>query len=188
MSAKYAEFTQAVQELDDTFRSFQKNHVGQRDEFATRLDKVELKLDKPTKSMLGGNAEQAEETKAFTHWMRSGDGSGLQKKEMLVGTESTGDYSVPEILEDQIDSLLKKTGAMRRLATVQNIGVNPGGYKKLITDPTAQASGWVVESDTRSETGDAVFHEVSFPDAEVYSLPKISNWLLQNSQFNLKVG
>lgn len=114
------------------------------------LEKELLELKRPA----GGaqNKLATEHKEAFVGFLRKGREDGLrdlERKALQVGTDEDGGYAVPEELDRNILNLLKDEVVMRQEATVITVGGSD--YKKLV-NLGGTASGWVGETDTRSQT------------------------------------
>lgn len=113
------------------------------------LEKELLELKRPA----GGaqNKLATEHKEAFVGFLRKGREDGLrdlERKALQVGTDEDGGYAVPEALDRNILNLLKDEVVMRQEATVITVGGSD--YKKLV-NLGGTASGWVGETDTRSQ-------------------------------------
>ncbi|ENE8874829.1 phage major capsid protein, partial [Shigella flexneri] len=114
------------------------------------LEKELLELKRPA----GGaqNKLATEHKEAFVGFLRKGRGDGLrdlERKALQVGTDEDGGYAVPEALDRNILTLLKDEVVMRQEASVITVGGSD--YKKLV-NLGGTASGWVGETDARSQT------------------------------------
>ncbi len=114
------------------------------------LEKELLELKRPA----GGaqNKLATEHKEAFVGFLRKGREDGLrdlERKALQVGTDEDGGYAVPEELDRNILNLLKDEVVMRQEATVITVGGSD--YKKLV-NLGGTASGWVGETDARSQT------------------------------------
>ena len=82
------------------------------------------------------------------------------------------------IIARGIEKLERKLSPVRDLVKVVPVGTSD--YKELISIGGA-ASGWVGESDTRSETGTPQLREVTPTHGEVYAYPQASEWSLDDA-------
>jgi len=131
-------------------------------------------------------SDQAEHTKAFDTWARSGRGedelAGLERKGMSMGSDPDGGYSVPLEIDKTIDGLLRDISPIRRIAHIVQTG--SADYRKLVRT-SGPASGWVSELEARPVTNAVTFAAVSPPLGEIYSNPAVSQNLLDDSFFDL---
>jgi HK97 family phage major capsid protein len=119
----------------------------------------------------------------FDRYMRKGDASGFEMKAATVGTATSGGYVVPLEIAGTIDRILAKASPIRALATVQQIGSNT--YRKPITTVEA-ASGWVGETDARSQTTTPTIAAIDFPAMELYAMPAATQVLLDDAQVDIE--
>ncbi|HEX3810017.1 MAG TPA: phage major capsid protein [Rhizomicrobium sp.] len=120
---------------------------------------------------------------AFDRYMRKGDASALEMKSLSEGTSTAGGYVVPLEIGQTIDRILAKASPIRALATVQQIGSNI--YRKPITT-VAAASGWVGETDDRTETTAPTISAIDFPAMELYAMPAATQALLDDAQVDIE--
>ena len=126
---------------------------------------------------------QRERKAAFDRYMRKGDGAGFESKAMSVGSNADGGYVVPLEIAQTIDRVLAKASPIRALATVQQIGGNT--YRKPVTTVEA-ASGWVGETDARTQTGTPTIAALDFPAMELYAMPAATQTLLDDAQVDIE--
>ncbi|HEV2561926.1 MAG TPA: phage major capsid protein [Rhizomicrobium sp.] len=157
------------------------------DEQKRALDDLTLAAARPA---LGGEQKAApdratrERKVAFDRYMRKGDASGFDSLEMKSLAEgSDGGYVVPLEIANTIDRVLAKASPIRALATVQQIGTSV--YRKPITT-TGAVSGWVGETDARTETTAPVISSIEFPAMELYAMPAATQSLLDDAQVNIE--
>nr|EDU7093754.1 phage major capsid protein [Salmonella enterica subsp. enterica] len=134
------------------------------------LEKELLELKRPA----GGaqNKLATEHKEAFVGFLRKGREDGLrdlERKALQVGTDEDGGYAVPEALDRNILTLLKDEVVMRQEATVITVGGSD--YKKLV-NLGGTASGWVGETDTRSQTATSRLELIEPLMGEIYGNPQ----------------
>ncbi|MBS0273738.1 MAG: phage major capsid protein [Proteobacteria bacterium] len=118
----------------------------------------------------------------FNRYMRKGDGT-FETKAMSVGSNADGGYVVPLEIAQTIDRVLAKASPIRALATVQQIGGNT--YRKPVTTVEA-ASGWVGETDSRTQTTTPTIAALDFPAMELYAMPAATQTLLDDAQVDIE--
>ena len=155
------------------------------DEQKKMIDELTLAASRPafgeTKAMPD---RAARERKAgFDRYMRKGDASGFEMKALSAGSNADGGYVVPLEIAQTIDRILAKASPIRALATVQQIGSNV--YRKPITTVEA-ASGWVGETDTRTQTATPTIAAIDFPAMELYAMPAATQVLLDDAQVDIE--
>jgi HK97 family phage major capsid protein len=119
----------------------------------------------------------------FNRYMRKGDGAGFESKAMSAGSNADGGYIVPLEIAQTIDRVLAKASPIRALATVQQIGGNT--YRKPVTTVEA-ASGWVGETDSRTQTTTPTIAALDFPAMELYAMPAATQTLLDDAQVDIE--
>lgn len=121
--------------------------------------------------------------RAFDAFFRTGEGEGQLnalaiQASLTRGTDSEGGYVAPPEFDMAISRVLANVSAMRRLATVRSISA--GAYRKPVSVGGA-ASGWVEESDSRSETTAPQLRLLDFPAKELYANPAATQQLLDDA-------
>jgi HK97 family phage major capsid protein len=159
------------------------------DEIKAEIDRVETLAARPEGvAALGERAKAAaEHKKAFAQFVRKGIDNGLQDLEIQAavstGTDADGGYAIPEELDRQILSLLTDGYAMRRLANVITLG---GGEYKKIVNLHGAASGWVGETDARTETGTPALAALTPFMGEIYAYPMSTQKALDDVFFDVE--
>ncbi|HAN5524222.1 TPA: phage major capsid protein [Escherichia coli] len=143
------------------------------------LEKELLELKRPA----GGaqNKLATEHKEAFVGFLRKGREDGLrdlERKALQVGTDEDGGYAVPEELDRNILNLLKDEVVMRQEATVITVGGSD--YKKLV-NLGGTASGWVGETDTRSQTATSRLELIEPLMGEIYGNPQATQKMLDDA-------
>jgi HK97 family phage major capsid protein len=117
--------------------------------------------------------------------VRAGDVDGLRQietKAMSVGSNADGGYLVPVELEHAINQRVMAISPIRSIASVREISGNV--YKKPFMT-AGPATGWVGETDARTQTTSATFDALSFPAMELYAMPAATATLLDDSAVDL---
>ncbi|WP_281300806.1 MULTISPECIES: phage major capsid protein [unclassified Iodidimonas] len=107
----------------------------------------------------------------------------LEAKALNTGIPAEGGYAVPLEIDHLIEQRLKDLSPIRSIASVTQIG--SANYRKLIAK-TGPASGWVGESDPRSETTSPDFAEVAPPLGEIYANPAATQSMLDDAFFDVE--
>ena len=153
-----------------------------------RFDELSLKQARPALEVRGRvpqDAASREHKSAFDLYVRSGEVGALralETKAMSVGSNPDGGYLVPPELENAIGERLNNISPIRSLASVRVISSTL--YKKpfMVTGP---ATGWVGETDPRTQTAGATLDALSFPAMELFAQPAATQTLLEDSAINL---
>lgn len=155
------------------------------DEQKQMLDALMLEAARPALGEAKALPDRAarERKAAFDRYMRKGETPVLEMKALSEGTSTAGGYTVPVEIADTIDRVLAKASPIRALATVQQIGSNV--YRKPIATVGA-ASGWVGETDNRTETAAPTIQAIDFPAMELYAMPAATQPLLDDSAVDIE--
>ncbi|HVY20470.1 MAG TPA: phage major capsid protein [Bauldia sp.] len=158
------------------------------DEQKRALDQMLLKARRPA---LGGGAATSaaalEHKAAFEAYIRGGAEEGLrsfEQKALAVSTNSGADggYTVPDDVEREIGRRLASISPIRGISGVKQISGNV--YKKPFATSGA-ATGWVAETDSRTQTNTPTLAELQFPAMELYAMPAATGTLLDDSAVNI---
>src|SRR3954465_7263597 len=103
-------------------------------------------------------------------------------KAMSIASNPDGGYLVPPELETEIGRRLANISPIRGLASVRAISSTV--YKKPFMT-AGPATGWVGETDPRTQTASAVLDALSFPAMELYAMPAATATLLEDSSVNI---
>jgi len=157
------------------------------DEHKRALDQLALKKARPALGGSGeGSFEAAEHKAAFSAYMRRGDDSALralEEKAMSVGSAADGGYLVPPETDTNIGRRLSAASPIRALATVRQVS---GSVLKKPFATSGMAAGWVAETASRPQTGNAQLAELSFPTMELYAMPAATPALLDDAAVDVE--
>lgn len=158
------------------------------------ISDLQLQLDRMTETQAnigaGGSEaatqEQREYETAFSNFMRNGDETGVNaarvNNAMSVGTDEDGGYLAPVEWDRQITDALVEISPMRQYATV--MPVMGQGFRHLY-NTRGTGSGWVGETDDRTETTTPALKPYDFAFGEIYANPAITARLLQDAGFDV---
>lgn len=164
----------------------------------TRLELLEALADRPK----GTPEEQlkAKELKTWTAFLRSGfqDSnikSQLQevRKQMreieqktdsvLIGSALLGGNAVPTVIGSAIERLELAYSDVVGLVTTRNLS-SSDNYGELVSIAGTNG-GWAAESGSRSQTNAPNWRKVTPTHGELFALPRVSNWSLQDIMFDV---
>jgi HK97 family phage major capsid protein len=122
---------------------------------------------------------------AFRGYLRKNNaGSGVDEiKALSVGSDPDGGYTVTPDMSGRIATLVRETSPMRQIANVVTIGTDA---LEGIHDLNEATSGWVGETETRTETAAPKIGEYRIPVHEQYAEPRATQKLLDDSLFNIE--
>ncbi|MEW6768497.1 MAG: phage major capsid protein [Pseudomonadota bacterium] len=166
---------------------------GALDVQTRRIDDLALKSARPllegtrldTSRTRMNDTHAREHKSAFEAYVRQGDNTALralETKALSAGSNADGGYLVPVELEHNIGQRLAAISPIRSLATVQEISGNI--YKKPFMT-AGPATGWVGETDSRSQTTSPTLDALSFPAMELYAMPAATATLLDDAAVNI---
>ncbi len=122
---------------------------------------------------------------ALNNYLRKNNaGSSIEEvKSLSVGSDPDGGYAVTPDMSGRISSLVFETSPLRQVANVATIGTDAlEGFNDL-TDAT---SGWVGETEGRTETGAPKIGEWRIPVHEQYAEPRATQKLLDDAMFDVE--
>lgn len=100
---------------------------------------------------------------------------------MTTDSSPDGGYMVPQTLDNQIAKIARDYSPIRQIATVVTAS---GVYKKLVSLNGATAN-WRSERSSVPETPGMSLAEITPPEGELTASPRVSNWLLDDSQYDV---
>lgn len=199
------EVSDLVRRLNGEWDEFKSKVVGRVDaleQLADRIDRLEAERESLPGQTAGGRLDQkaiAEQDRLFRRGLREGfkdravhkamleacsPGYLLQTKALSELSDAAGNLTVPEILHTEIYRKRAELSPLRRLVTVIPVTTSPGEYVVPVSLDNVSA-GYVAEDGSRSETTTPTFQKPTFTHAELYAYPKISEWALDDAQYNL---
>jgi HK97 family phage major capsid protein len=132
-----------------------------------------------------GNAEMNAYKQAFNAYMRKGDQilGAEELKALSVGTDPDGGYVVNPDLSGRIVAKVFETSPLRAFASVQVISTDA---LEGLFDLNEAASGWVGETDGRSETSTPQLGKWRIPTHELYAKPTATQKLLDDAEIDME--
>jgi HK97 family phage major capsid protein len=158
------------------------------DATSKKLDAITLKGARPAlgrDTQAQKSVQEIEHKNAFEAYVRAGEATGLralEAKAMSIGSNQDGGYLVPAEVETEIGRRLANISPIRSIAAVRTISSSV--YKKPFMK-AGPATGWVGETDARTQTTSPVLDELSFPAMELYAMPAATATLLEDSAVNI---
>tara|TARA_R110000868_G_scaffold186079_2_gene428295 strand:- start:12330 stop:13625 length:1296 start_codon:yes stop_codon:yes gene_type:complete len=122
---------------------------------------------------------------AFDRFLRKGEEimSVDERKALSVGTDPDGGYVVNPDLSGRIVMKVFESSPMRAYASIQVISSDA---LEGLFDLDEAASGWVGETDSRTETNTPVLGKWRIPAHELYAKPKATQKLLDDASINME--
>ncbi|MBN9041228.1 MAG: capsid protein [Rhizobiales bacterium 62-47] len=153
-----------------------------------RMDELALRHARPVlegRGKMVTDAAAREHKSAFDSYVRGGEAGALrtlETKAMSIGSNPDGGYLVPVELEREIGQRLAAISPIRAISSVREISGSV--YKKPFMT-AGPATGWVGETDARTQTTSATLDALSFPAMELYAMPAATATLLDDSAVNI---
>ena len=142
-----------------------------------RVEDLEAKRGQPGATISGKKLAVA--MKSFAESLHTG---GEAKEMSIAGGAAAGEALVPELIASDI---LARALAQSRLASiVQTTNSDTSDYVRLL-NLRGQTAVWSFETGTRSDTASFQLREIRPTHGELYSVVPVTNWLLQDSQFDV---
>lgn len=150
-------------------------------ELTARLDEIEKKSQRPPAYGVGWGGGEGEEVKAFESYLRKGEAAG-ELKAMSIGSDPDGGYSVVSPLAASMTRRIFELSPVRQVARV--VEVRTDAFEELV-DNGEPAANWVGEKSARPETDGPQIGKLRIPVCEIYSAPKVTQNLLEDSAFDV---
>ena len=135
---------------------------------------------------VSASSSELEYKTAFTGFVRNGRGEDALEAKALTLTGSTnndGGHTVPDVIDMAVRSRLINQSPMRQLAQV--ISTTTGLYSVLM-NVHGTASGWVAETDARTETASPKINKIAVPGGELYVNVAATQQLLDDSAIDVE--
>lgn len=152
-------------------------------EITAQAKAIETRLARPGVPGIGSKSLEFDGKLSFPEEERKQLGAILEGKAMSGLVEADGGYQVPEVIRNQIESLVLKQSPIRQVANVIQM---PNRLVRLPVNLRGATGGWVGETATRSETSTPTLNEVTPTGGTVYALPKCSEELIEDAITNIE--
>ena len=146
------------------------------------LGKLEAKLGRPG---IGGENKNIalEQSKALMlEFMRTG---AIEGKTLSGASDPAGGYTLLSELDSQINDQLIAISPIRSIARIVTLNTGFADFK-LPVGRRGTSSSWVGESSTRTATDTPILGLVTPPSGELMSYAKVTQWLIDDSHFNIE--
>ena len=150
-----------------------------------QLSDAMLELQRPNGQSKGLNQAQIEHKKAFDHFLKTGDDSGLkaaERKAMNSTSDPDGGYLVLPEIDSAIDRVASTMSAIARLSRTITFGTR--AYQKRVKT-SGMAGAWPGEGGTSGETTEPKFANVEIISSPVEVEPWVHNETLQDADIDL---
>lgn len=121
---------------------------------------------------------------AFLSYLRRGDAVGSEVKAALsVGSDPDGGYLVMPEMSDMMARLVYESSPVRQVANVVSVGSDA---LEGINDLDEAGSGWVGETESRTETDTPQIGKWRIPVHEQYAEPRVTQKMLDDSMIDIE--
>ena len=152
------------------------------DKIMKKCDELEVEMKKHAAHSSGVKIVSPEH-KAFLHWLRTGDASIPELKVLKLSDATLGGYlTSPEITQELLKTITEYS-PIRSIARVRTTSKESVQVRKRTGTFSA---AWVAETGTKSETTGLTYGLETIPTHELYAMVDVSNWDLEDSDFNLE--
>ena len=171
------ELVSMLDKQSDAIVEFRKNIDSRLDNEKKEREGLEARMNRFALGGGGGKTEHELKTigEAFRTYIKSGDVAGIheqmQTKDMSVGSDPEGGYTVYPTLSSSITTRIFESSPLRRLARVVTIGSD--SFEELV-DINEPDAGWVGEKQARPDTNTPDLGKLRIPVREIYAMPKVT--------------
>jgi HK97 family phage major capsid protein len=106
-----------------------------------------------------------------------------ETKDLVAAVGPTGGYFITPDRSDSISTRVFETSPVRPIADIQTTSSD---ILEIILDDDEPASGWVGETQTRSDTDSADIGLIKIPVHEVFAMPKATQKMLDDAGFDIE--
>jgi len=178
--SKFTELKRSVElEMDAHKSRIEELETRSKQPGATQLEKVNGEYKKAFIEFIRGRGQAPEAERKMQECQQK----LVELKTVTIGSNAGGGYAVPEEISRQIEVLERKFSPVRDLVKVVQAGTSD--YKELV-NLRGSSSGWVGESDARTQTNTSLLREVAPTHGELYAYPQASEWSLDDIFFNVE--
>lgn len=176
MANQSAEIVALIEDQGRAFDEFKRDHQAALDEQAMKIAGLQIGPQDPETARGARNNSPA--FRDLHNYMRSGI-----RAELTGSSDQNGGYAVPREVDTAIRDQLVSLSPMRSIARV--VSTTSRDYHTLV-GARGTTSGWVGEEDARNPTNSPELVDVAPPSGEVYAYPSATNWILDDTQFDLE--
>lgn len=200
-----AEVTEKLEKIEADIEKDQSNYdliLQEAKALQEKVDELEGAFDgfQVGSDSKGQSKEEMAYKNAFEKWMRSctiiktgdpqlarelkqAEKALLETKDISTTTGAAGGHAVPEDISTQIHDQLRLLSPMRDLCRVVSVGTSD--YKELV-NIHGEASGWVGETGSRSQTTTPQFRERAPTSGTLYAYPRATEESVDDVFFDVQ--
>ena len=123
------------------------------------------------------------ETKAFGHYMRTGENPAMTLKNLHGGDGGKGGFLAPQQLSEDVSHQLKEKSFFRSLAKITHISTS--ALDTLIATKDADV-GWAADESTRNETETPELRKLRIKAHELYARPRATQSLIDDASISIE--
>lgn len=148
------------------------------------LEEIKAKQAAPAFIKSLGDEKEMEHKSLFKTFIKEG-AEGLRTKgtDLQISTDAQGGYALPEELRQEIIRIEREISPLRQVCSVASAATTD--VKQLVSIGDA-ASGWVGETDARSQTNSPELAQRTATFGEVYARPRVYQHLIEDGFFNVE--
>ena len=172
-------------------------------DFEARYSALDEKVEKlfKTAQRFGSGRTEAEETrencmKSLAKFLRTDNGARVKLNSVPnlavrtdppvtgnTGTDAQGGYAVPFVLDNEILKKERDLNIMRQICNVISVSSPDTAWN---IDLGGATSGWVAETDSRTQTDAPTLGRATITWGEVYAMPQATQYLLDDAAFDVE--
>lgn len=156
------------------------------DEQKSRLDNIEVAIERPQFAINHKSEEDYEYKQAFSDYLRKGVDTNLNNLEIRsynAASDPDGGYLIRSNVANEINHDISNQVVMRELASVQMISTDS---LDIIDDTQSLTAGWVQETQARDDTISSKFNKKKIQVHEMYAQPKATQKLIDDASIDIE--
>lgn len=193
-------------QIETQFSEIKTSALNSINEVKTDLDARYSALDEKVEKLFktaqrfGSGRTEAEETrencmKSLAKFLRTDNGARVKLNSVPnlavrndpvtgnTGTDAQGGYAVPFVLDNEILKKERDLNIMRQICNVISVSSPDTAWN---IDLGGATSGWVAETDSRTQTDAPQLGRATITWGEVYAMPQATQYLLDDAAFDVE--
>lgn len=166
-----------IEQLTELFERQNNAALDRIKDLEAEVDQLTARANRPGVPGVSGGA-LADAKNSLAHYARTGE----FRAEMHGVSDPDGGYLIPSELADEITNQLIEISPIRRVARVEQVSTPDFSYP---VNRRGASSGWAQELSERAETDSPNIAMVTPRGAELYANVPVSNWLLEDSRYDI---
>ena len=193
-------------QIETQFSEIKTSALNSINEVKTDLDARYSALDEKVEKLFktaqrfGSGRTEAEETrencmKSLAKFLRTDNGARVKLNSVPnlavrsdpvtgnIGTDAQGGYAVPFVLDNEILKKERDLNIMRQICNVISVSSPDTAWN---IDLGGATSGWVAETDSRTQTDAPTLGRATITWGEVFAMPQATQYLLDDAAFDVE--